>query len=139
MNSYVERARPALSLVDIANAQSETIWYIVPQALGFLLREVAAKVGVPVTGVISDGQHSIRKAVAEVFGIRLSGFIAWLMWRGLYLFREPTFARKSRLFREWNWAMFCPPDISHLGYRRPQRKTSPAPVAVAAIAVTNQR
>ena len=31
--------------------------------LAALLREVAAKVGVPVTGVISDGQHSIRRAV----------------------------------------------------------------------------
>src|SRR4030095_15903860 len=28
-----------------------------------LLREVVAKVGVPVTGVISDGQHSVRRAV----------------------------------------------------------------------------
>jgi hypothetical protein len=31
--------------------------------LAALLREVAAKVGVPVTGVISDGQHSVRRAV----------------------------------------------------------------------------
>lgn len=31
--------------------------------LAVLLREVAAKVGVPVAGVISDGQHSIRRAV----------------------------------------------------------------------------
>jgi NADH dehydrogenase len=23
------------------------------------------------------------KAVAEVFGLKLSGFVAWLMWRGL--------------------------------------------------------
>ena len=31
--------------------------------LAALLREVAAKVGVPVIGVISDGQHSVRRAV----------------------------------------------------------------------------
>ncbi|HSH99482.1 MAG TPA: transposase [Reyranella sp.] len=31
--------------------------------LAALLREVAAKVGVPVAGVISDGQHSVRRAV----------------------------------------------------------------------------
>jgi NADH:ubiquinone reductase (H+-translocating) len=72
-----------------------------------------------------------NKAVAEVFGLRISGFIAWLMWRGLYLLRVPTFARKSRLFLEWNWAMFFPPDISHLGYRRTQRKLA-APVAPVA-------
>jgi NADH:ubiquinone reductase (H+-translocating) len=60
-------------------------------------------------------------AVAEIGGIRLSGFVAWLMWRGLHLLRIPTFARKTRLFLEWNWAMFFPPDISHFGYRRTQR------------------
>jgi hypothetical protein len=35
--------------------------------LAQLLRQVRDACGVPVTGVISDGQHSIRKAVAEVF------------------------------------------------------------------------
>jgi Transposase, Mutator family len=34
--------------------------------IAVLLREVVAAVGVPVAGVISDGQHSIRKAVAQV-------------------------------------------------------------------------
>jgi NADH:ubiquinone reductase (H+-translocating) len=63
-----------------------------------------------------------NKAVAEVYGLKLSGFIAWLMWRGLYLLRMPTLARKTRLFLEWNWAMFFPPDIAHLGYRRTQRR-----------------
>jgi NADH:ubiquinone reductase (H+-translocating) len=57
----------------------------------------------------------------QVFGLKFSGFIAWLMWRGLYLLRIPTLARKTRLFLEWNWAMFFPPDIAHLGYRRTQR------------------
>jgi NADH dehydrogenase len=62
-----------------------------------------------------------NKAVAEIVGLKLSGFIAWLLWRGLYLLRMPTLARKSRLFLEWNWAMFFPPDIAHFGYRRTQR------------------
>ena len=77
-------------------------------------------------GQLSSIGHN--KAVAEVFGLKVSGFIAWLMWRGLYLLRIPTFARKSRLFLEWNWAMFFPPDISHLGYRRTQRRTPQVPV-----------
>lgn len=75
-------------------------------------------------GQLSSIGHN--KAVAEIFGIKLSGFIAWLMWRGLYLLRIPTFARKSRLFLEWNWAMFFPPDIAHLGYRRTQRRAAHA-------------
>lgn len=71
-------------------------------------------------GQLSSIGHN--KAVAEIFGLKLSGFVAWLLWRGLYLLRIPTFARKSRLFLEWNWAMFFPPDIAHLGYRRTQRR-----------------
>jgi NADH:ubiquinone reductase (H+-translocating) len=86
-------------------------------------------------GQLSSVGHN--KAVAEVFGLKLSGFLAWLMWRGLYLLRMPTLARKARLFLEWNWAMFFPPDISHFGFRRSQRRreqallSTEAPVAAA--------
>ena len=64
-----------------------------------------------------------NKAVAELFGLRISGFIAWLLWRGTYLLKIPTLARKVRLFLEWNWAMFFPPDIAHLGFVRTHRMT----------------
>lgn len=64
-----------------------------------------------------------NKAVAEILGLRLSGFVPWLMWRGLHLLRIPTLARKVRLFLEWNWAMFFPPDIAHFGYRRTLRSS----------------
>ena len=83
-------------------------------------------------GQLSSIGHN--RAVAEVYGLKLSGFIAWLMWRGLYLLRMPSFARKTRLFLEWNWAMFFPPDIAHLGFRRtraPNAPSSPASVARA--------
>src|SRR5918997_1488217 len=36
------------------------------QDLAGLLREVVEAVGVPIEGVISDGQHAIRKAVAQI-------------------------------------------------------------------------
>jgi NADH dehydrogenase len=62
-----------------------------------------------------------NKAVAEVFGMKLAGFAAWLLWRGVYLMKIPTLGRKVRLYLEWNWAMFFPPDISHLGYTRTRR------------------
>lgn len=80
-------------------------------------------------GQLSSVGHN--KAVAEVLGCKISGFIAWLMWRGLYLLRIPTLARKSRLFLEWNWAMFFPPDISHFGYRRSQRRNAASLPAVS--------
>ncbi|MFB3083152.1 MAG: NAD(P)/FAD-dependent oxidoreductase, partial [Gammaproteobacteria bacterium] len=64
-----------------------------------------------------------NKAVAELFGLRISGVIAWLLWRGTYLLKIPTLARKVRLFLEWNWAVFFPPDIAHLGFVRTHRMT----------------
>jgi NADH dehydrogenase len=62
-----------------------------------------------------------NKAVAELGGVRIAGFVAWLLWRGVYLLKIPTLARKVRLFLEWNWAMFFPPDISYLSYTRTRR------------------
>jgi NADH dehydrogenase len=80
-------------------------------------------------GQLSSVGHN--KAVAELYGLKISGFMAWLLWRGFYLLRIPTLARKSRLFLEWNWAMFFPPDLAHLGYRRTQRRNpAAAPRAV---------
>jgi NADH dehydrogenase len=45
----------------------------------------------------------------------------------------PTLARKSRLFLEWNWAMFFPPDISHLSFRRTRREPPPAEPRLKAV------
>lgn len=77
----------------------------------------------PIGQLCSIGHN---KAVVELFNLRISGFIAWLLWRGVYLLKIPTFARKARLFLEWNWAMFFPPDIVHFNYRR-----SPKPARTA--------
>lgn len=67
-------------------------------------------------GLMSAIGHN--RAVARVWGINLSGFIPWLLWRGFYLLYIPTFARKARVYLEWNWAMFFPPDIAHLRFTR---------------------
>lgn len=67
-------------------------------------------------GMLASIGHN--KAVAEVFGLRFSGLIGFMLWRGVYLMKVPTLARKVRLFLEWNWAMFFPPDIAHLGFKR---------------------
>ena len=67
-------------------------------------------------GMLASIGHN--KAVAEIYGVQITGFIAWLIWRGIYLLKMPTFARKMRLFLEWNWAMLFPPDIAHLGFSR---------------------
>jgi len=67
-------------------------------------------------GMLASIGHN--KAVAEIFGMRFTGLIGFMLWRGVYLLKVPTFSRKVRLFLEWNWAMFFPPDIAHLGFKR---------------------
>lgn len=67
-------------------------------------------------GLMSAIGHN--RAVARVFGLNLSGFLPWLLWRGFYLLYVPTLAREVRVYLEWNWAMFFPPDIAHLRFRR---------------------
>ena len=67
-------------------------------------------------GMLASIGHN--KAVAEIYGIRLSGLIGFMMWRGIYLMKVPTLSRKVRLFLEWNWTMLFPPDIAHMGFKR---------------------
>ena len=50
-------------------------------------------------------------AVAELFGRRFSGFFAWLMWRGIYLSKLPTFQKQIRVLLDWILDVFLPPDI----------------------------
>ena len=53
----------------------------------------------------------MSKAVAEVYGIKLSGFLAWLLWRGFYLSFLPGFATKVRVLVNWILNAFVPPNI----------------------------
>jgi len=59
----------------------------------------------------SLGHHS---AVAEVFGFKLSGFFAWLMWRSIYLMKLPGFDRKLRVASDWFLDLLLAPDIVQL-------------------------
>ena len=53
-------------------------------------------------------------AVAEMFGFKLSGFWAWFTWRGVYLFKLPSWARRIQVGFDWAWLLFFPRDLSHL-------------------------
>jgi NADH:ubiquinone reductase (H+-translocating) len=58
------------------------------------------------------------KGVAQIFGVRMAGLPAWMLWRAYYLSQMPTFGRKVRIFVEWTWGMFFPPDITHFRFTR---------------------
>ena len=42
-----------------------------------------------------------RKGVAQIFGFRFSGFIAWWIWRTIYLFKLPRFEKRFRVALNW--------------------------------------
>ena len=85
-----------------------------------LLRSLRGEPTVPFS-YKSRGQFSTighQRAVAEVFGVRLSGLVPWILRRGVYLANFPTFARKVRVMFEWIWTCLFPPDIAHLSLTR---------------------
>src|SRR5947209_17373953 len=62
------------------------------------------------------GHHA---GVAELFGgIKLSGFIAWLMWRNVYLMKLPSWDRRVRVGIDWALDLICPRDVSYIKLSR---------------------
>lgn len=62
-----------------------------------------------------------RKAVGLVFGLRVSGFLGWFLWRGVYLSKMPTMARKIQIAFDWAWQLIFPRDIVQLNLEPTQR------------------
>jgi NADH:quinone reductase (non-electrogenic) len=55
-----------------------------------------------------------REAVAEVMGLHFRGFLAWWLWRTIYLSKLPGTLRKLRVMVDWTFDLFFPRDISLL-------------------------
>src|SRR6266850_2489682 len=65
----------------------------------------------------SRGQMAIigkRSAIATIFGLHLHGFIAWWIWRTVYLSKIPTLDKRVRIFLDWTIDLFFDRDISRL-------------------------
>ena len=64
-------------------------------------------------GTFADlGRH---KAVANIMGIKLKGFLAWAICRFYHLAWLPGLDRKSRLIADWSVELIFPRDIAELG------------------------
>jgi NADH dehydrogenase len=53
-----------------------------------------------------------RAGVAEVLGLRLSGFPAWWLWRTIYLAKLPTLEKKLRVALRWTMDFAFPRDLT---------------------------
>ena len=65
----------------------------------------------------SKGQMAIigkRSGIATFLGANISGFLAWLIWRNVYLSKIPTFDKKIRVLLDWIIDLFFDRDISRL-------------------------
>ena len=60
------------------------------------------------------GSLGRRSAVAEIFGVKLSGFLAWWLWRTIYLLKLPGLDRKIRVATDWTLDLLLPTDIVQL-------------------------
>ena len=81
-------------------------------------------------GTMASLGHS--QAVAQVFGARITGFLAWWIRRTYYLFQMPRWDRRLRIVLDWTVALFFRPDITkvELLVEREQAKENCAAGAV---------
>jgi len=61
-----------------------------------------------------------QTAVAKIGVLQLSGFVAWFMWRSIYLLKLPGLERKLRVMIDWTLDLFFPRDINLLNPRYTQ-------------------
>lgn len=90
------------------------------QLAGNLTRLIGGQATVPFSyrprGLLASIGH--RNAVAEIYGVQLSGFLAWFLWRGVYLWKLPTLGRKVEVAIGWAWSLFFRPNLVQLRLRR---------------------
>ena len=54
-----------------------------------------------------------KNAVAEFAELHISGFLAWFLWRAVYLSKLPKISNKIKVGFDWAWEIFYARDISH--------------------------
>ncbi len=75
-----------------------------------------------------------RTGVAQVFGLRFSGFVAWWMWRTIYLMKLPRLEKRLRVAIDWTWDLIFSKDLVKFLSRRKETISQPqAEVAEAMV------
>src|SRR5499425_513816 len=64
------------------------------------------------------GHHN---GVAEIYGMKFSGLVAWFLWRTVYLMKIPTIRRKFNVLVEWTWDIFFKPNPVRVRVAQQQR------------------
>jgi NADH:ubiquinone reductase (H+-translocating) len=75
------------------------------------------------------GQMAIvgeRTGVADVMGLRFSGYFAWFLWRTYYLMRIPQLEKRLRVVLDWTLDLFFNRDLVQLAVSRERRLVAKA-------------
>jgi hypothetical protein len=62
--------------------------------------------------------------VASIFGVNVSGFLAWWMWRTIYLSKLPRLEKKIRVALDWTLDLFFSKDLCQFIDVRQEHKMS---------------
>jgi NADH:ubiquinone reductase (H+-translocating) len=66
-----------------------------------------------------------RTGVAQVFGVQFSGFVAWWMWRTIYLMKLPRLEKRLRVALGWTWDLVFSKDLVKFLARRKETVSLP--------------
>ena len=62
-----------------------------------------------------------RTGAARIFGLQFSGFVAWWLWRTIYLSKLPRLEKKVRVVLDWTFDLFFTKDLVRQRTPRPPR------------------
>ncbi|HYU67518.1 MAG TPA: FAD-dependent oxidoreductase, partial [Jatrophihabitantaceae bacterium] len=119
------KANPMLAATDLTSKEPDALTepsaqHAVRQAK-VLARNVVAYLN---RAALKDYEHKyagsvaslgLYRGVAEVYGIKLRGVIAWFMHRTYHVSRMPTLNRKIRVLADWTAALFFRREVVSLG------------------------
>jgi NADH:quinone reductase (non-electrogenic) len=57
--------------------------------------------------------------VANILGVNFSGFVAWWLWRTIYLLKLPRFEKKVLVALDWTLDLLFSKDLVHFRTTRP--------------------
>jgi hypothetical protein len=77
------------------------------------LRQSIAFWAVPGPG-LADEETPLALHASPAVAFKFSGFVAWWLWRTIYLMKLPGFERKLRVAIDWTLDLFFPRDIVYL-------------------------
>ena len=78
----------------------------------------------------SIGRHT---GVAQILGMRFSGFLAWFLWRTVYLAKLPAVAKKLRVAISWSFDLLFSRDIEQVVTMRDVERLEKLSVLVRAM------